>query len=255
MRYAEPIASAAATIPSRPHSLEVLTASVPTLAIADAFAPPSHESTQNLSHTIAGQRLSAQEVRRRLWHMTPGLLPIALWFIPHTDPWGWILWGVVATIILATVTTMILRFHKIARPQEAEGYSAVAAYAGVVLATLLLLPGREEVGMMTLAILAFGDGSATLFGLSFGGYSLPWNRRKSWTGLLAFIGMGALLGGVMLWGESRPGIALPLAITIGGLASLAAAFVESWPSKRNDNLRVGLTAATVGTCLHLMLVP
>ncbi len=215
------------------------------------FTSPAHQHVPIFCHRV----LSTQEFRRRLWHMTPGLLPLLLWVIPHTDPWGWILWSVVLGLTLMTATVMLRRFSKIARPGEDHGYDAVLAYAVVVLATLWLFPGREEIGMMTLAILAFGDGSATLLGLKFGERKLPWNGCKSWVGLWAFVAMGTLAGALMFWGEFRPGVDFRLALGVSFLASLTAGLVESFPSLRNDNLRVGIAAAGTGAIAHFLLIP
>ena len=150
---------------------------------------------------------------------------------------------------------MILRFRAIARSQEQSGIAAVAGYSIVILAALYFLPGREEIALMILGILAFGDGTATLTGLAFGGPKLPWNLRKSWVGLASFAVFGGLMGGIYLWGEGTPLIPLPIAFTISALAATAAGVVESLPLPGNDNFRVGLTAALVGLAAHSWLVP
>src|ERR1700736_2834528 len=51
------------------------------------------EATQlNLVERLASwrrhvvERLGPAEIRRRLWHMLPGVLPVLFWLLPHTHP-------------------------------------------------------------------------------------------------------------------------------------------------------------------------
>src|SRR5581483_6049303 len=111
---------------------------------------------------------------------------------------------------------------------------------------LSLFRGREEIGLMTLIILAFGDGSATLTGLYFGGQPLPWNRRKSWTGTLCFVAIAAPIATLIYWAEARPAVPLATVALIATCTTAVCAVVESIPSRWNDNLRVGATAAIMG---------
>jgi phytol kinase len=203
----------------------------------------------SLSPTIP-KGLTASEVRRRTLHILPGFLPFILWPIPHRDPWGPILADTVVAITVVIVGLGLLRFRQFARPQERDGRSAILGYAFPVLLTLSLCRGREELGLMTLAILAFGDGLATLGGLWLGGVPLPWNRKKTWTGLLCFLVCGATMSTIIFWGESRPIVSWLEAALVAGAATLAAGLIESFPSRGNDNLRVGCTAAVVGALMH-----
>lgn len=203
---------------------------------------------------VAPRSLDACEVRRRLLHMLPGLFPFVLWVIPHPKPWGPILANVVLFLMAAIVTTSLLRFSAIARPGEADGRSSILGYVFPILLALCLFRGREELGMMTLAILAFGDGSATLGGMTLGGYRLPWNHRKTLTGLLCFIMIGGPLASLVLWGESAVGTSLIAAFACGMSTVLVAALAESIPSRTNDNLRVGLTAVLIGALFQVLLI-
>lgn len=108
--------------------------------------------------------------------------------------------------------------------------------------------------MMTLAILAFGDGSATLGGLTLGGLRLPWNRRKTLTGFLCFLLFGGPMASLVYWGEAAAGTTLSTAIIIGVVSTLTAAIAETMPSRINDNLRVGVTAVLVGAFLQMYVV-
>ncbi|HUQ71387.1 MAG TPA: hypothetical protein VM165_17800 [Planctomycetaceae bacterium] len=199
-------------------------------------------------------RLEPSEVRRRMLHMLPGLFPFLLWGIPHTDPWGPIIANVVLVITVAIVGPALYQFSAFSRPGERDGRSSVLGYALPILAALCLFRGREEIGMMTLVILAFGDGSATLGGLTLGGRRLPWNQEKSYTGLFCFLLIGGVMATAAFWGESRPGISWTQAAIVGGGATLVAAFAESMRSRINDNLRVGVVSLVVGAVLQRLVI-
>jgi dolichol kinase len=222
----------------------------------EAGLSPAEESRSILLdwpvfRTIAA-KIGVYELRRRMVHMSPVLLPFALWVIPHRDPWGPILLN--AVMLLATVLTglTLYRFRTIARRHDEHGLDAVIGYAVPILMLVLLLPGRAELAVMTLGIVALGDGSATLGGLWFGGPRLPWNSRKTLSGMLSFIVCGTTMATIIYWGEARPGVSWNFAIAVTFASTLAAAFVESLPFQWNDNFRVGTTAALVGSFVQIV---
>lgn len=199
-------------------------------------------------------RLQGAEMRRRLLHMLPGLFPFVLWAIPHPDPWGPYLFYAVIVATALVVINGLRQFAAFARPGEEDGRSSILGYAFPVLVSMCVSRGREELCLLTLAILAFGDGSATVGGLLFGGRPLPWNSRKTVTGLLCFWGFGGILGTVVYWGESRPGVSWMIAAAVAGATVFIAGLLESLPSRINDNLRVGFASAAIGTVMHFVLV-
>lgn len=215
-------------------------------------APPFLAPPRPADERVGG--LTQTEAKRRLLHILPGLLPFVLWPIPHQDPWGPFLADMVILLAVAIIAPAIMRFQSFARAGERDGRTAVLSYALPVLVTLWICRGREEIGVMTLAVLAFGDGTATLGGLLFGGRRLPWNPQKTWTGSLCFVVCGTLMSTLAYWGEARPTIALGTAMLVAGGATLAAAVAESLPLRINDNLRVGVTAAVMGGALTLLMV-
>ena len=200
------------------------------------------------------ERLGLVEFRRRLLHMLPGLLPCLLWVIPHRDPWGPLLINITIMISAGVITYAMLRARAFARAGEEQFARALAGYTVPVLGMLLLLPGRSELGLMTLGILALGDGSAALGGLAWGRRRLPWNGRKTWMGLFCFVGAATVMSTLYYWIEARPGVPLGVALVIAGVAALTAAVVESLPIRSHDNLRVGTTAALTGLFMHVTLL-
>lgn len=201
--------------------------------------------------------LSSRELRRRVWHMSPGLLPLILQVVPHADPVSPTLRWIILAVAAALGLRILWGFRQIQRANEASGMSAVAGYALSVMAMVLLFPQHLEIAFALLAILAFGDGSATLFGLLLRGPRLPWNRAKSWSGLLAFIVVGTLMAGWIYWGETLnveaidSPVSFQTALLLVAPAVVVAAFCESINSRINDNVRVGIVGALMLMITHL----
>jgi len=215
-----------------------------------------------MSQSIRVRPLGQTELRRRLWHMSPGLLPAVLWVIPHRDPLGAPARLLILLVVAAVAAAVFRSYRRIARPGDAERLPAVAGYAASVLLTILLFPGDVEIGLAVLAVLAFGDGSATAAGLALGGRRLPWNPAKTWTGLAAFALAGGTAAAFFHWAEpafnpaSVPAAIPPqVSLAVGFGAALAGAAAESVRSRVNDNVRVGLAASLTAALLHLLLVP
>ncbi len=190
---------------------------------------------------ILASRLTPHEWRRRLIHMSPGVLPFVLMSVPHHDPVGWRLLSVVSLLTLGLVVFALRREKLFARAGERGWATSVISYGIITTALLVAFPGQLELGMVVTIIIALGDGSATLAGLIVRGRRLPWNQAKSWVGLAAFLVCGGSLATLAYWFEARPGVSLPLALTCVMPAVFAAALAESLPVRMNDNIRVGVT--------------
>ena len=239
-------------------SERLLNRSLPVVVPGTTLRPSSDELPEWLLLVPGVKSLAARlgtvEFRRRLLHMLPGLLPCLLWVIPHQDPWGPLLINITILVTVSVMTYAILRSHAFARPGEEQWARAVAGYGVPVLGMLFLLPGRSELGLMTLGIMALGDGSAALGGLAWGRRRLPWNRRKTWVGIISFVVVATVMSTLYYWIEARPGVPLGVALSIAGVASLMAGIVESLPIRSHDNLRVGTTAALTGLFMHVTLL-
>ena len=139
------------------------------------------------------QALPYRELKRRFWHISPGFLAFGLLVIPHADPISATLQLIILTCCLTIGMWILFGFRQIQRCGEGAGLGAVGGYALSVLGTSFLFPRHLELGLAVLAILAFGDGSATLLGSVFRGPRLPWNSGKSWIGLLGFVAVGSAM--------------------------------------------------------------
>ncbi len=200
--------------------------------------------------------LPYRELKRRFWHMCPGLLAFGLQAVSHADPISPTLQLIILSCCVAIAVWILLGFRQIQRQGEGVGLSAVGGYSLSVLLTAFLFPRHLEIGLAVLAILAFGDGSATLVGLTLRGPRLAWNRTKSWSGLLGFIVIGSLMTSWIYWGETHnpeaadPAVSYGLALLLTSPAVVAAALAESVRSRINDNVRVGAVAAIALVLLH-----
>ncbi len=119
----------------------------------------------------------------------------------------------------------------------------IVLYPVTVLLLVLLFWRRLEVAAAAWGILAFGDGMASVVGMTLGTRKLPWNPRKSWAGTLAYVLFGALGAGILLqWtAPGRYGVAFAWIVALA--AALFAAALESLPEGLDDNLGVPLVSA------------
>jgi len=124
----------------------------------------------------------------------------------------------------------------------------ILLYPLSVLLLILLFPHRLDIAAAAWAILAIGDGVATLVGSQSRGGRLPWNADKSWAGTIAFVVAGGAAGVFLAW-WTRPAIAPPpsLAFVFAApiVAAIVAAGVESLAVRLDDNLSVPAAAALV----------
>src|SRR5260221_5528721 len=67
---------------------------------------------------VLASRLTPHEWRRRLIHMSPGLIPFVLTAVPHHDPVGWRLLSIVALMTLGLVVFALRREKLFARAGE-----------------------------------------------------------------------------------------------------------------------------------------
>lgn len=132
------------------------------------------------------------------------------------------------------------------RKEEGEkGFSlGIALYPLVVLILLILFRRNLPVAAAGWGYLAFGDGFASICGMTLGGPRLPWNSRKTFAGFFGYLLFG-FLGASFLFGflSSRVPSSSELICLFAG--ALAGAAVESLPSELDDNILPPLVGAAV----------
>src|SRR4029077_11059384 len=115
------------------------------------------------------------------------------------------------------------------RAGERNCLPAILGYGITVIPMFLLFPSQPELALTVAGILAFGDGSATLVGLLVGRKKLPWNDRKSWAGVAAFIVAALPVALYIYWGTALPHISFGIALLCVVPPVLAGALVETVP--------------------------
>lgn len=128
------------------------------------------------------------ETLRQFVHAAMGLLALLLRYM--TWPQAALL-ALVALVFNATLLGRVL--PGLVRPSDAAGHrSGVLFYPLALLALVLIFRERLDIVAAAWAVMAFGDGAATLVGTRVGGQRLPWNADKTWSGLLAFVLVGSI---------------------------------------------------------------
>jgi uncharacterized protein (TIGR00297 family) len=185
------------------------------------------------------------EVARQVVHVAVGGFALLLRFLT------WPQAAILAIVALAFNVVVLPRIGPgLFRPGDLGGImrSGIAIYPLAVLGLVLCFPRRPDLAAVAWAILAAGDGCATLVGAHVRTAPLPWNRAKSAGGLIAFIvAAGAAGAAVEVW-TARALLTPPLPWFLIGapiIAALVAAFVETIPVRLNDNLSVPASAALV----------
>jgi uncharacterized protein (TIGR00297 family) len=155
----------------------------------------------------------------------------------------WLPWQIAAAVAAAAVLGNWLVLPRLVGKQVARherGWDAgIVLYPLMVLILILVFRHQLVNAAVGWAVMAFGDGMATVVGRSFPIAALPWNRAKSWGGSLAFVvgGFASLVAVVRLFGA-------PLTAAIMA-ALVIAAIMESMPLGVNDNIVVPVAVATV----------
>lgn len=181
-----------------------------------------------------------------------GLLALVLRYL--TWPQAALL-ALVALVFNATLLGRVL--PGLVRASDAAGHqSGVLFYPLALLALVLVFRERLDIVAAVWAVMAFGDGAATLVGTRVGGPRLPWNADKTWSGLVTFA-LAGTVGAVALSMWVAPMIVPPPPWYFTWFApiaaALAAALAETIPIKLDDNLTVpfvaGLTLAAAAAAV------
>jgi dolichol kinase len=204
-------------------------------------------------HTHAINKLDSREVARKLWHMTPGLLILG---VPLLRDFPLVAYHLPVLIVVNTAILAILSFihaKRFSRPGERDWSVSVFAFAATALLPLIAFPGHVEIALTALVILAFGDGAASLGGMSLRGPALPWNAKKTVAGTLSFVVCAVPCATWIYWGITTPRVSMDTALISGLGATIVAAAAESMRSSINDNIRVGVAATSMLVALHWII--
>lgn len=141
--------------------------------------------------------------------------------------------------------------------------AGILFYPLAVLSLILVFRDRLDIVAAAWAILAVGDGMATLVGRRYGRLTLPWNGQKTWVGSAAFVLFGGAAAVLLCW-WTQPNVvegstpaaqgfspmaqgfspAIPWFLIVGPIAAaIVASLVETIPVRLDDNLSVPFAAA------------
>lgn len=180
------------------------------------------------------------ETLRKSIHIAFGVLAFALKWIP---------WRIAAGVCALAVIGNWLILHRVVGKRVARherGFDpGIIIYPAAVGLLIIIFNWHIELAAIAWAILAFGDGFATIVGRRLPIARLPWNGAKSWGGFAAFLiaGSAAAIGISMLYG--RPSIAVVIA------AVVVSALVESLPTGVDDNITVPFAAGATLAALAI----
>jgi len=179
------------------------------------------------------------EEKRQAVHI---LLFLLAFFLKYLNRWqAALLLLVLLFVTLAVIPKMRIKSYFYRQFEHKYSQGAVL-YFFVLLILVLVFP--LYIVAASWAILALGDGSATLIGQYFKAKELPWNRKKTYAGSIAFAVFGTL-GAFILLKWMLPDLSANTALFWGLKAALVAAIVESLPLRINDNVSVTVVSALV----------
>lgn len=103
----------------------------------------------------------------------------------------------------------------------------------------------------TILIWGIGDTAAYFAGTKYGSHKLPWNKKKSWEGLLANMAVGIGLGLLFFAPFMLPFIATGWWIALAIIGGVTGAFFESFNLHLDDNF---VTVTAVGLILGVIII-
>ena len=136
-------------------------------------------------------------------------------------------------------------------PAAANVWTGIVIYPISVLALIVFYPHTLYVAGAVWAIMALGDGLASVSGEALRGAALPWNREKTWSGFITFVVAGSI-GAYVLARWVAPWIPEERAALVCLATALVGALVESAPIRLDDNLTVPLVCGAFMFCAFLM---
>jgi uncharacterized protein (TIGR00297 family) len=134
---------------------------------------------------------------------------------------------------------------------RAVQWTGIVAYPVSVLTLVLLFGRRMEVVGAVWAIMALGDGFASVAGESLRGPAIPWNKGKTWSGFLAFIAAGTL-GSFALGRWIAPSLPEMKLLLVCAATAVVGAVVETLPIGLDDNISVPLICGGFMYCALLV---
>jgi uncharacterized protein (TIGR00297 family) len=130
------------------------------------------------------------------------------------------------------------------------GWTGIILYPISVLLLILFYRHHLHIAGAAWALMALGDGLASVVGETMRGPRLPWNREKTWWGFAGFVVAGAAGAfGLSRWIAPQLPTGKVLAVCLA--AAVVGAIVESLPIRLDDNASVPLVSGAFMFCAYL----
>lgn len=199
-------------------------------------------TTDLAGNGVPGAASRAPELARKGLHVAMGGFAFLL---------AWLTWWQAALCALAALLNNLFVLPRIGGRRVFRGRAALAGhdlgivlYPCSVLLLILLFPARLDIVAGAWGLLAFGDGLATVAGITLGRATgcLPWNRDKSWAGLAGFLAGGVPMTLTLVaWTRGTP--LAPAEIALFAAVAVVVAIIETLPAGIDDNLLVPFSGA------------
>jgi uncharacterized protein (TIGR00297 family) len=134
---------------------------------------------------------------------------------------------------------------------SANVWTGIVIYPISVLALILLYRHDLYIVAAVWAIMALGDGMASVTGRGLRSPALPWNPAKTWAGFAGFFVAGTA-GAYLLTRWAAPSLTPEVALRICAATALVGAIVESLPIRLDDNATVPLVSGAFMFCLYFV---
>jgi uncharacterized protein (TIGR00297 family) len=130
-------------------------------------------------------------------------------------------------------------------------WTGIVLYPTSVLLLILIYRHHMHIAAAAWAIMALGDGMASIVGEGLRGPSLPWNAEKRWAGFVGFVVAGTA-GAYALTRWVNPSLPTDKVLVISAVAALVGAVVETVPIRLDDNISVPLVSGAFLFCAYLV---
>jgi len=187
---------------------------------------------------------------RKIVHMSMLIFAFLLPYLTWRQAAGCALLALLFNVVVLPRLGADLRKSPATAPGVGD-WTGIVIYPLSVLVLILLYRHDLQIVGATWAIMALGDGMASVTGGALGGPALPWNHRKTWSGWLGFVVAGTA-GAYVLTRWVAPAVAPDVALRICAAAALVGAMVESIPIRLDDNATVPLVAGAFLYCLYFV---
>jgi uncharacterized protein (TIGR00297 family) len=189
---------------------------------------------------------------RKIVHISMLLFAFLLPFLTWIQAAGCAVLALVFNVLILPRLEVNLGKRAVTSAAPGESiWTGIVLYPISVLALILLYRHSLHIVGAVWAIMALGDGMASVVGEGLRGPALPWNLQKTWSGFLGFVFFGAA-GACVLTRWINSAMPVGKAASLSLASALVGALVETAPIRLDDNLTVPLVTGAFMFCASLV---